>query len=237
MRRESARWNSNCRSLPASITSGGGSETDAPQSPRSSLSAGGVFDLLHGVQPIAGPLESLIDLFPPDRRRRDVDNVQKALLDALAHGGAYHDDSQIARFTDRAPCVVPGGKVQVRIQEYRMTSRSLIPSRRHYTFSRIEVIDAIEAWQLGFHLGNVVKYVARRRKRSLARGSEKARWYLDREIARSRQEKGVSGCSVPKCSANSFQPQSIARSATGLAYDAFRRTPRPTRRKYHSGER
>ena len=30
----------------------------------------------------------------------------------------------------------------------------------HYTFSRIEVIDAIEAWELGFHLGNVVKYVA-----------------------------------------------------------------------------
>ena len=32
----------------------------------------------------------------------------------------------------------------------------------HYTFSRIEVIDAIEAWELGFHLGNVVKYVAAR---------------------------------------------------------------------------
>ena len=32
---------------------------------------------------------------------------------------------------------------------------------RHYTFGGIEVIDAIEAWSLGFHLGNVVKYVAR----------------------------------------------------------------------------
>ncbi len=37
----------------------------------------------------------------------------------------------------------------------------LIHQPPHYTFSRIEVIDAIEAWQLGFHLGNVVKYVAR----------------------------------------------------------------------------
>lgn len=31
----------------------------------------------------------------------------------------------------------------------------------HYTFSHIEVIDAIEAWELGFHLANVIKYVAR----------------------------------------------------------------------------
>ena len=31
----------------------------------------------------------------------------------------------------------------------------------HYTFGAIEVIDAIEAWGLGFHLGNGVKYVTR----------------------------------------------------------------------------
>jgi hypothetical protein len=30
-----------------------------------------------------------IIVHPPDRRRRDIDNVQKALLDALQHGGAY----------------------------------------------------------------------------------------------------------------------------------------------------
>jgi hypothetical protein len=55
----------------------------------------------------------------------------------------------------------------------------------HYTFGAIEVIDAIEAWQLGFHLGNVVKYVARaaHKGRSLD-DLKKARWYLDREIGR-----------------------------------------------------
>jgi hypothetical protein len=31
----------------------------------------------------------------------------------------------------------------------------------HYTRGGIEVLAAIEAWGLGFHLGNVVKYVAR----------------------------------------------------------------------------
>src|SRR5262245_55530807 len=48
-----------------------------------------------GVRPLDGPLAVHIEMYPPDRRRRDCDNVFKALLDALAHGGAYHDDSQI----------------------------------------------------------------------------------------------------------------------------------------------
>jgi len=36
-----------------------------------------------------------MDAFPPDRRRRDLDNLQKASLDSLAHAGVYEDDSQI----------------------------------------------------------------------------------------------------------------------------------------------
>jgi crossover junction endodeoxyribonuclease RusA len=67
---------------------------------------------------MSGPLEVSIDVFPPDRRRRDVDNVQKALLDALAHGGAYHDDSQINRLSIERQSVVRGGKVHVLIEEY-----------------------------------------------------------------------------------------------------------------------
>lgn len=59
----------------------------------------------------------------------------------------------------------------------------------HYTHGEIEVIAAIEDWKLGFHLGNVVKYVAR----SAHKGSEitdllKAKWYLEREIARLESE-------------------------------------------------
>lgn len=40
-----------------------------------------------------------IRLIPVDRRRRDVDNSLKALLDAMQAGGAYDDDSQIVRLT------------------------------------------------------------------------------------------------------------------------------------------
>lgn len=36
-----------------------------------------------------------IAAYPPDKRRRDLDNVLKALLDSLQHVGIYHDDNQI----------------------------------------------------------------------------------------------------------------------------------------------
>jgi len=55
----------------------------------------------------------------------------------------------------------------------------------HYNVGPIEVIDAIEAWELGFHLGNVVKYVARAaHKGNQLADLKKARWHLDREIGR-----------------------------------------------------
>ena len=50
-----------------------------------------------------------------------------------------------------------------------------------------EAIRVIEAWELGFHLGNVVKYLARAGKKNgeaLIKDLKKARWYLDRYIAR-----------------------------------------------------
>ena len=36
-----------------------------------------------------------IDLYPPDNRRRDVDNSLKCLPDTFTHGGLYADDSLI----------------------------------------------------------------------------------------------------------------------------------------------
>lgn len=52
-----------------------------------------------------------------------------------------------------------------------------------------EAIKVIEAWGLGFALGNAVKYIARaERKGAPVQDLEKARWYLDREIA-ARKEK------------------------------------------------
>ena len=69
-----------------------------------------------GVRPVAGPLAVSLDVHPPDRRRRDVDNVQKPLLDALQHGGAYADDSQIKDLHTVMRDELPGGMVFVCIR-------------------------------------------------------------------------------------------------------------------------
>ncbi|MBM5575818.1 RusA family crossover junction endodeoxyribonuclease [Deefgea sp. CFH1-16] len=36
-----------------------------------------------------------LQLIPPDRRKRDIDNFNKALFDALSHAGIWNDDEQI----------------------------------------------------------------------------------------------------------------------------------------------
>jgi hypothetical protein len=48
-----------------------------------------------------------------------------------------------------------------------------------------EAIKVIEAWSLGFNLGNTVKYISRAGKKGApVEDLKKARWYLDREISR-----------------------------------------------------
>ena len=67
-----------------------------------------------GVRPMEGTLAVGIDLYPPDRRVRDADNAQKALIDSLQHGRIYRDDSQIKKLlTIMRSRVVPGGKAIV----------------------------------------------------------------------------------------------------------------------------
>jgi crossover junction endodeoxyribonuclease RusA len=68
--------------------------------------------------PLDGELVMTVDAYPPDKRRRDLDNILKSLFDAMQHGGAYHDDSQIKDFEchmrepDR-----PNGNVIVRLRK------------------------------------------------------------------------------------------------------------------------
>lgn len=62
-------------------------------------------------------IEVFVTLFPPDKRRRDVDNPLKALLDAMQDAGVYEDDSLINRLTIEKRSVVKGGKCCVVILE------------------------------------------------------------------------------------------------------------------------
>ena len=66
-----------------------------------------------------------------------------------------------------------------------------VQSPKHYTDTKIEVIDYIEDKNFGFCLGNAVKYISRAGKKSSAamnekekaiQDLEKAIWYINRRI-------------------------------------------------------
>lgn len=60
----------------------------------------------------------------------------------------------------------------------------------HYNSGKIEVIEAIEDWQMGYHLGNAIKYLARAGKKDPSKYEEdlkKAIWYIERRIEINRE--------------------------------------------------
>lgn len=64
-----------------------------------------------------GRLSMAIKFYPPDARRRDIDNLLKAVLDSCAHAGVYEDDSQIDVLTISRGPKVKGGAIVVTITE------------------------------------------------------------------------------------------------------------------------
>lgn len=67
-----------------------------------------------------------------------------------------------------------------------------VNSPQHYTKGKFEVADVIDDWNLGFFLGNVIKYIARcRYKGKELEDLRKARWYLNFRIKKlEKVEKG-----------------------------------------------
>lgn len=77
-------------------------------------------------------------------------------------------------------------EVTVTISEPR---KELVNHPSHYGGKNnpYEAIKVIEAWDLGFCLGNTIKYIARAGKKdSTIQELEKALWYLNREITKLR---------------------------------------------------
>jgi hypothetical protein len=61
--------------------------------------------------------------------------------------------------------------------------QELVNHPEHYNFSALEVIDVIESWNLCFHLGNAIKYIARAPyKGDVKSDLKKAIWYLQRKL-------------------------------------------------------
>lgn len=64
-----------------------------------------------------GRLAITVRAYPPDRRRRDLDNILKATLDSLTHAAVIEDDSQFDDIRIVRQSLVKGGKLEIMITE------------------------------------------------------------------------------------------------------------------------
>jgi crossover junction endodeoxyribonuclease RusA len=70
--------------------------------------------LAAGIRPLAGEVSFTIWIYLPDRRRRDRDNIEKAVQDAL-NGVAWIDDSQVREWHGRRELDAEKPRVRVTI--------------------------------------------------------------------------------------------------------------------------
>jgi len=86
--------------------------------------------------PAGGRIALCMDAFPPDRRRRDLDNIQKPVLNALEYATMYEDDSQIdLLITRRGPIDKPHGRITVQLDELPLLRDPLCHGRIHMSES------------------------------------------------------------------------------------------------------
>ena len=76
------------------------------------------------IRGLTGRLSVRIEAYPPNRRRHDLDNLLKATLDALQHGGAYKDDSQIDRLEIERMGITQDGGLIVSIVQLQLLHRT-----------------------------------------------------------------------------------------------------------------
>lgn len=83
---------------------------------------------------------------------------------------------------DKGACSWCKAYIWRNLDGYRDTKESSVSNQPHYTQFKIQPLDFIEANGLGYHVGNIVKYVCRYKKKNGKEDLLKARDYLDRLI-------------------------------------------------------
>lgn len=128
---------------------------------------------------------------------RSINEDEYTVLEEAHHKAFPSDEEALSDQLDTAGYMLSDlitiintlGRKEKRTDDNGSTDPVNHPS--HYTWSSIEPIDAIEAWQLPYHLGNVVKYVSRAGHKDKSKTLEdlkKANWYLSRYINNLEQE-------------------------------------------------
>lgn len=68
---------------------------------------------------LMGRLCVAVKIYPPDRRKRDVDNILKATFDACTRAKVWGDDSQIEKLLIERCAVEKGGRIEILIEEIK----------------------------------------------------------------------------------------------------------------------
>lgn len=110
------------------------------------------------------------------------------IFDMLQYTGQYGTIVEITK---------KGYYIDVDEQSYRWSKdmlefpdkEDLVNNPSHYNFGKYEVLDVIEDWDLGYHLGNAIKYIGRcEHKGNKIQDLEKAIFYIQREIENEREK-------------------------------------------------
>lgn len=78
-----------------------------------------VYYKLMSTKLLEGKLKLHIDVYPPDKRKRDLDNINKCLLDSLQYAGIIKDDFDIDFLSMQRHEIVKGGKVIIKLSKIR----------------------------------------------------------------------------------------------------------------------
>jgi len=86
----------------------------------------------------------------------------------------------------RGACWTQDDAVATQQQPQKRATDDPVTSPAHYkTDAGMEAVDVMEAFNLGLHLGNAVKYILRAGKKDdYAQDLRKAIWWLQREVDR-----------------------------------------------------
>ena len=114
-------------------------------------------------------------------------NARKKLRLYKVGRGKFAVWKQKTRMQSATPSVDIPTEIANRIRKDIVSQHhtDMVNNPPHYTAGGMETIDFIEAKSLGYNLGNVVKYITRAdHKGDKHEDLCKARWYLNREIAK-----------------------------------------------------
>ena len=65
---------------------------------------------------LEGGISALLVVHPPNRRRRDIDNLPKAIFDSLKHTKVFNNDANINRFDVCSAKLLSDGLIAVVLQ-------------------------------------------------------------------------------------------------------------------------